>query len=286
MALSRQEREELVLDLYFNQNKNYRQIAEEARMCPRDIGQIVNKASKDKERQQNKSVQVQAYDLFSNGKTPIQVATMLNIGQIQVTEYYTEYLRLVQLENVVQIYQELGNNIGYFVNLYKEAKSAKMGIPQVINLLKIANNDLPSAQYKYEQLLKEISILESKKKSLNEELGFVTEQIISTRKTFDFIKLDCENETARFLHLQQQTAKQQTIVKELENNNNETCDKHLLYQKRMKQEALVKQFENDNEMHNNIRKYWFWLDNITKRTLFFIIPLALVIYVPKYSWHM
>jgi DNA-directed RNA polymerase specialized sigma subunit len=37
MALSRQEREELVLDLYYNQHKNYRQITEEARICPRDI---------------------------------------------------------------------------------------------------------------------------------------------------------------------------------------------------------------------------------------------------------
>ena len=51
LALSRNEKEELVLDIYFNQNKNYRQIAEEARMSPRDIGQIVNKASKEKERQ-------------------------------------------------------------------------------------------------------------------------------------------------------------------------------------------------------------------------------------------
>lgn len=30
---------------------------------------------------------------------------------------------------------------------------------------------------------------------------------------------------ARFLHLQQQTAKQRTIVKELENNNNEAYNK-------------------------------------------------------------
>jgi DNA-directed RNA polymerase specialized sigma subunit len=42
MALSRSEREEHVLDLYYNQHKNYRQIAEEARICPRDIKTIVD----------------------------------------------------------------------------------------------------------------------------------------------------------------------------------------------------------------------------------------------------
>ena len=48
MGLTRQERERLVLDLY-NQGKNYREIAEEARISPRDIGVIVNKAIKEKE---------------------------------------------------------------------------------------------------------------------------------------------------------------------------------------------------------------------------------------------
>jgi DNA-binding NarL/FixJ family response regulator len=37
MILTRQEKKKLVLDLY-NQGKTYREIAKEARMCPRDIG--------------------------------------------------------------------------------------------------------------------------------------------------------------------------------------------------------------------------------------------------------
>ncbi|MFL6522943.1 MAG: hypothetical protein ACJ71B_05630 [Nitrososphaera sp.] len=38
---SRQEREERVLELHFNQNKNYRQIAKEMKMSLPDIGEIV-----------------------------------------------------------------------------------------------------------------------------------------------------------------------------------------------------------------------------------------------------
>ena len=48
MVLTRQEKEKLVLDLY-NQGKTYREIAKDARMCPRDIGVIVNKAVKEEE---------------------------------------------------------------------------------------------------------------------------------------------------------------------------------------------------------------------------------------------
>ena len=150
--LSRQEREERVLDLYFNQNKNYRQIAKEMKMSVRDIGEIVNRAKQEKERQEHKSIAVQAYELFYKGKTPLDVAIILNIGEAQATAYYWQYLKLVQLDAITEIYQELGSGIWDFVKLCKEAKAAKMGIPQVINLLRIANSSLPSVQHRYEQL--------------------------------------------------------------------------------------------------------------------------------------
>ena len=46
--LSKKEREERVLDLHFNQNKNYRQIAKEMKISVRDIGEIVNRAKQEK----------------------------------------------------------------------------------------------------------------------------------------------------------------------------------------------------------------------------------------------
>jgi hypothetical protein len=47
--LTRQERERLVLELYYNQGKTYREIAKEARISPRDIGAILNKAVQEKD---------------------------------------------------------------------------------------------------------------------------------------------------------------------------------------------------------------------------------------------
>ena len=46
--LTRQERERLVLDLYYNQGKTYREICREARISPRDIEVILNKAVEEK----------------------------------------------------------------------------------------------------------------------------------------------------------------------------------------------------------------------------------------------
>jgi hypothetical protein len=46
--LTRQERERLVLELYYNQGKTYREIAKAARISPRDIGIILNKVIEEK----------------------------------------------------------------------------------------------------------------------------------------------------------------------------------------------------------------------------------------------
>src|SRR5215211_5788775 len=105
--LTRQEREQNVLDLY-NQGNTIRDIAKEARMSFRDIGAVLKKEEKEKERQKRKldnnkystdsdsnrrglSLSTQAYELFSLGKNPIQAAIELNLRESQVTRYYKEY---------------------------------------------------------------------------------------------------------------------------------------------------------------------------------------------------
>jgi hypothetical protein len=160
-VLSREEREELVLDLYFKENKTYSEIAKIARISPRDIKPIIDKAYEEKERQQHKSLFIQACELFSKGKKPLEVAITLNLGQAQTTQYYADYLKLIGLEDITKLYIEFKGDISYFVNLCKAAKAAKMGILQVVNLLKVANNYLPSVQRRYNQLQEENKILES-----------------------------------------------------------------------------------------------------------------------------
>jgi hypothetical protein len=119
-VLTRKEREELVLDLYFNQNKTYHEIAKIARISPRDIKPIIDKAINEKERQAHKSLSVQAYELFYKGKTLLEVTIDLNLGLAQATAYYGEYLKLVGLDNITKIYQELQGGVWYFVKLCKD----------------------------------------------------------------------------------------------------------------------------------------------------------------------
>ncbi len=93
-------------------------------MSPRDIKPIIDKAINEKERTQHKTTAVQAYELFFKGKTLLEVTIDLNLGQAQATAYYSEYLKLVQLDDITQIYRELQGGVYDFVKLCKEAKAA------------------------------------------------------------------------------------------------------------------------------------------------------------------
>ena len=74
--LNRQETEDLILDLYYNQKKTFREIQQIVRKSPRDIKVILNKVEPGRS---SLSIPAQAYGLFSEGKTSIQVAVILNM---------------------------------------------------------------------------------------------------------------------------------------------------------------------------------------------------------------
>jgi hypothetical protein len=220
-VLSRKEREELVLDLYFNQNKTYNEISKIARISLRDIKPIIDKAINEKERTEHKSTAVQAYELFYKGKTPLEVAIILNIGETQVTAYYWQYLKLVQLDDITKIYQELGSGVWDFVKLCKEAKAAKMGVSQVINLLRIANNYLPSVQRRCEELQMQNNLLDSIVTTKNREIQILDGQTRDRRKELDAVRSEYVREAALLQGLQQQRAKVEAFVYNYKNNNEE-----------------------------------------------------------------
>jgi hypothetical protein len=87
-SLNRKEIEDLIVDLYYNQKKTYREIQSIVRKSPRDIKVILNKVEPERA---SLSIPSQAYRLFSEGKTPIDVAIILNIREPEATQFNLEY---------------------------------------------------------------------------------------------------------------------------------------------------------------------------------------------------
>jgi hypothetical protein len=90
------------------------EIAKEARISLRDIGPILNKSGVE----QSLSISSRAYIMFSEGKTPVQVAIALNIREPEATQFYREHWNLNQLYNLNQIYEETKDNFSFLIELY------------------------------------------------------------------------------------------------------------------------------------------------------------------------
>jgi hypothetical protein len=214
LRLTKQEREERVLDLYYNQNKTYREIAELERMCPRDIGAIVNKESKDIEAKQSLSKAAQAYRMFSEGKSPMEVAIALDLREPEVTQLYKESWNLKQIHELNLIYLETGGNIAPIMKLYRLSKAAGMDSQCVTRVLAIANDDLPSIENRYNNLTKEVNSLEEQKRNSDRKMVELDNQITELSNYIEHYKALCRQEEMKLESLRQ-------LVRQFENSNSE-----------------------------------------------------------------
>jgi len=242
--LTRQERERLVLDLYYNQGKTYREISKVARISPRDIGVILNKISQEKKREgskeeeqdnidseknqtqaQQSSVSAQAYKLFSERKTPLEVAIALNLSESDATIFYREYWKLKQLHNLNMIYEETKGDIDSFLKLYKLAKRKGIGVRHVVDILAIANNDLPALERRFKRLGNDISALQFQKRIDERNLSQLNNQIASTTKLLNSLRICCQRERGEIENLYNEKIRIANLVTHFKNNNEEYLDK-------------------------------------------------------------
>ena len=167
--LTRREKERLVIELY-NQGKTIREISKEVRISFRDIGAIMRKES-GKEQNEKKSLlssSTQAYRLFSEGKAPIEVAIALDLSESETTKYYEEFLDLKGMNELNLVYDEIGDDITLFLELYRQSKAVHMNPEHVVKLLQTSNGYLPMLELKIKKLTKEVDRLESEKQKLRE----------------------------------------------------------------------------------------------------------------------
>jgi transposase len=162
-----EERKRRVIDLYYNQGKTTREIAKIERMSIRDISAILKEEEARRQKHKQQELSSKAYKLFSEGKTPVQVATILNLGEPEVTELYGEYWKLRELDKLDTIYKETNGKIWIVLKLYKELiKKRRMSIDQVIDVVEIAIHKLPHMERLYEQVKDEVDKLQYARQGL------------------------------------------------------------------------------------------------------------------------
>ncbi|HKG87867.1 MAG TPA: hypothetical protein VKA95_06035 [Nitrososphaeraceae archaeon] len=240
MVLTKQEKEKLILDLY-NQGNTYKQITKIARVSPRSIKPVLEKAEKERENelginsqegnngstgnqnqtQKKTSTSSQAYRLFSEGKTPLDVAIELNIKEPEATKYCREYWKLKQLHTLNIIYEDIRDDIIHIPKIYRKIRAAGMGVGHAIDLIKNADNDLPALEQKYQKLKREVNLLESKKLEQDRTLNDLQDQIDGYKRMLEWLRTSYHEEEANVDQLEQEKIRLKRFVKRFKDNNEE-----------------------------------------------------------------
>lgn len=235
MVLTRQEKEKLIIDLY-DQGKTYKEIAKEVRVSLRGIKPVLESAQKIRERElgieshegkessSNNSQQQpsgQAYRLFAQGKTPLDVAAELSIREVEVTKYYREYWKLKKLHRLNHIYEDIKEDIIPIIRLYERMKAARIGIAEVTNLIKIANNDLPSVEHKYQRLKRLVNLLESRRLNVYRTFDQLQDQIVDSKRMLRSLRAVNQEQEDNINHLKYERIRIKRLVRKLKNEDEE-----------------------------------------------------------------
>jgi hypothetical protein len=215
--LNRQETEDLVIDLYFNQRKTFREIQKVVRKSPRDIKAIIDKANPDKS--SYFSVSSRAYLMFKEGRNLTDVACTLNLREAQVSEYYKEYWELNGMYYLSQIYRETKDEIWSVIEFYKQMKAAGKNTAHAIRLLEFANNDAPSAEGRITELERKESTLNFRIQRAAKIFQDFNDSIFHEKKTLEQYQLQTRHVKQEYAHLYVEKTKLENFTEYFQNKN-------------------------------------------------------------------
>jgi transcriptional regulator len=168
--MSRSEKEECVIRLY-KENKSTREIAKLMHMSFRNISSITKKVKLEANGGEledddikSKSKTTQAIKLFSELKSPVEVAIELDLSVDQVEAIYQEYWKLEGMYGLARIYEEAKYDLHDLIRLHRIAKDLGMEKQDIINVLEfVKHNQLRTLQWKAAYLRYQINKLETEK---------------------------------------------------------------------------------------------------------------------------
>jgi len=172
--MNREEKEQYVIQLY-KENRTTREIAKLMHMSFRDIGIITKKVKleangergplEEDDNIKSKSKTTQAFKLFAEFKSPIDVIVALDLPANQVRPIYEEYLELDGMSRLARIFEEAKYDLDDLLRLHRMAKVLGMEKHDIISAFElIKNNQLETLQWKAGYLRSEIIKLEWEKR--------------------------------------------------------------------------------------------------------------------------
>jgi hypothetical protein len=235
--------------VYFlsEKGRTYREITKEAGVSPNTIKSVLNRAGLN----ETTSISSRAFELFSEGKTPLQVAIALNLEAEKAIQYHQEYYMLLGCTEFTKIYLQIKDNPWPFVNLFKLVQNSGMSGGEVVELLKIANEHLPRVRLEYDRVKAELN---SKKAELSNTVQIYQQFVdrnIALKNREDELLLNIGELEARESELQKTTTELQRHISELQHEDNNNLNLEITQEDFSSNDVLIPSSNKEVNYHQN-----------------------------------
>jgi hypothetical protein len=217
--MDKKKKEALIIALA-EKGETYRDITKKAGVSPNTIKAVLNRAGLD----QTTSITSRVFELYSQDKTPLEVAIALGIKAEEVLRYQHEYFMLLGCYEFTKVYPQIKDNPWAYVNLVKLAQNSGVNDDDVAELLDIAKGHLPRVRLEYDRLKAELNSLEDEKSNSAREHQRLCKEISEMKTIVDQLQLTIRESKEENSRLELQKIKLQNFVKNFQ-------DKSLEYNK-------------------------------------------------------
>lgn len=207
-----EETKRTIIDLHSNERISIREIAKIVKKSSRDIIAVL-KVSENKEKadetmniqgnnmpvtkeekgdtEYDLPLNIKAYKLLSEGKSLVEVTIELKLTAQQAQQFNTEYWKLIQMDHLFLIYQEVKNNFGYFLKLFMLGRKEGFTPEKIINLLNLAD-DLQDLNEQIQFHLSEVKDMELRKKWFKEQLEDLENKTMNAQEQLSDTERACK----------------------------------------------------------------------------------------------
>ena len=217
--MNKKQKEALVLALA-EKGKTYREITKEAGVSPNTIKAILNRVGLD----QTTSISSRVFELYSQDKTPLDVAITLGLDADKALRYHHEYFMLLGCTEFTKVYLQIKHNPWPYVNLVNLAQNFGISSDEVLELLNISKEHLPRVKLEYDRLTAELNSLEDEKSNSAKEHQRLCNEISEMKTIVNELQLNIRESKIEKTKIELQKIKLQNFVKNFQ-------DKDLEYNK-------------------------------------------------------
>ena len=198
VILTRQQKESLVIKLA-EEGKTTRYITEKAHVSLKDIGTMLRRYAGEEDespyREKGLSTCSRAFKLFKEGKSLVDTAFTLDIDTDRTMGLYNDYLKLLNLQKLMSIYKDLGDDGIYFLNyLYNQLNWAGLATKKDIHRIIGAAGELRNLDRTLLETASDIGRLNFFKSNLEMDVDELTRKI----DEYDAVLLERDKQLRQF----------------------------------------------------------------------------------------